>query len=480
VLQGIVQLYALKGNGMKNPGFFNHRISQKLAQLLLLALITISQAAWAAESAAGTFIGKVNEYMQAAERVHGFSGSILVAHDGTPLVSEGYGFANIELGVPNSPETVYLLGSITKQFTGMAIAMLQEEGKLQVGDPACKYLENCPQTWADITIRQMLWHTSGIPSYTGFPEFAARTVSPIDTPQMMDMLRDRPLDFAPGTDQSYSNSGYFLLGSIIESVSGKTYADFLDERIFTPLGMEHSAYDVPDEIIKNRAAGYVRRNGELFNALYTDMTIPFAAGALHSTTGDLLLWDQALYTEKLVTSESLKEIFTPNEPGDGYGFGWSIGKRFDKLLIAHGGGIYGFSTHIARFPDDGVTVIVLSNIEGAPSGKIAYDLAAIYFGEEYTIPVEQQAVVLDPAILQSYVGEYRVNDELSVVITLVGENLVAELGGRSTFGLLAASETEFFSRDVDLRLAFERSESGEVTAFVLNPGPNGTTATKVK
>ncbi len=465
---------------MNNPGCFNRRINQKLAQLLLLVLLCILQPAIADESSGTAFTDKVNEYMEAAGRVHGFSGSILVAKNGKPLVSRGYGYANIELGVANSPETVYLLGSITKQFTGMAIAMLQEEGKLQVGDPACKYLENCPQSWAEITIRQLLWHTSGIPSYTSFPEFAARTVSPINTPQMMEMLRDRPLDFAPGTDQSYSNSGYFLLGSIIEAVSGKTYAAFLDERIFNPLGMEHSAYDVPDDIIRNRAAGYVRRNGELFNALYTDMTIPFAAGALHSTTGDLLLWDQALYTEKLVSSESLKEIFTPNEPGDGYGFGWSIGKRFDRLLIAHGGGIYGFSTHIARFPDDAVTVIVLSNIEGAPSGKIAYDLAAIYFGEEYTVPVERQAVELDPAILQSYVGEYKVNDDLSVVISLVGENLVAELGGRSTFGLLASSATEFFSRDVDLRLAFQKSESGEVTAFVLNPGPNGTTATKVK
>lgn len=468
---------------MYKPGCFNLRVMLKPAQLLLLILICITSPAgttWAAGPDADAFNAKVSEYMEAAQRVHGFSGSILLAKDGQPLVSKGYGYANIELGVPNSPDTVYLLGSITKQFTGMAIAMLQEEGKLRADDPACNYLQDCPESWADITIRQLLWHTSGIPNYTSFPEFAARTVSPINTPQMMEMLRDRPLDFAPGTDQSYSNSGYFLLGSIIEAVSGQTYAGFLDERIFTPLGMEHSSYDVPDEIIRNRAAGYVRRNGELFNALYTDMTIPFAAGALHSTTGDLLLWDQALYTDKLVSAASLEEIFTPNEPGDGYGFGWSIGQRFDKRLIAHGGGIYGFSTHIARFPDDKVTVIVLSNIEGAPSGKTAYDLAAIYFGEEYTVPEEKQAVELDPAILQSYVGEYRINEDLSVVITLVEGNLVAELGGRSKFGLLPQSETEFFSRDVDLRLAFEKSEAGEVTGFVLNPGGNGTPATKVK
>lgn len=450
------------------------------ARILVLALLSATQLVWASRPSDEELNSKVNEYMEAAERVQGFSGSILVAENGNPLVSRGYGFANIELDVPNSAETVFLLGSVTKQFTGMAIAILQEQGKLKVSDLACQHLEDCPAAWAEITIQQLLWHTSGIPNYTNFPEFAARTVSPINTAEMIAMLRDRPLDFAPGTGHAYSNSGYFMLGSIIEAVSGKTYADYLQEMIFTPLGMQHSAYDVPAKVVSNRAAGYVRRNGELFNALYMDMTVPFAAGALHSTTGDLLLWDQALYTEKLVSPQSLKEIFTPHEGDSGYGYGWSIGKRLDRTAIAHGGGIYGFSTNITRFPDDQVTVIVLSNIEGAPSGKIANDLAAILLGEEYEIPVERQAISLAPEVLQNYVGEYKINDELSIVITLVGDNLVAELGGRSKFGLLPESETDFFSRDVDLRITFEKTESGEVSGFILNPGPNGTPANKIK
>lgn len=450
------------------------------ARVLLLALLSTTQLVWAAKPIGEEFNSRVDEYMAAAERVQGFSGSILVAENGKPLVSKGYGFANIELGVPNTPETVFLLGSVTKQFTGMAIAILQEQGQLKVSDLACKHLEDCPAAWSEITIQQLLWHTSGIPNYTNFPEFAARTVSPINTAEMIAMLRDKPLDFAPGQGHAYSNSGYFMLGSIIEAVSGKTYADFLQEMIFTPLAMTRSAYDVPAAIVDNRASGYVRRNGELFNALYMDMTVPFAAGALHSTTGDLLLWDQALYTEKLVSGPTLEEIFTPHEGDSGYGYGWSIGQRMNRAVTAHGGGIYGFSSNITRFPDDHVTVVVLSNIEGAPSGKIANDLAAILFGEEYEVPVERQAISLPPETLQSYVGEYKINDELSIVISLVGDNLVAELGGRSKFGLLPESETEFFSRDVDLTIKFEKSESGEVSGFILNPGPNGTPASKVR
>ncbi len=456
------------------------RRAKLTARILGLALFSATQMVWAARPSDEELDSRVTEYMEGAERVQGFSGSILVAENGNPRVSKGYGFANIELGVPNSPETVFLLGSVTKQFTGMAIAILQEQGRLKVSDLACKHLEDCPTTWAAITIQQLLWHTSGIPNYTNFPEFAARTVSPVNTTEMITMLRDKPLDFAPGTGHAYSNSGYFMLGSIIEAVSGKTYADYLQEMVFTPLGMQHTAYDVPAEIVNHRAAGYVRRNGELFNALYMDMTVPFAAGALHSTTGDLLLWDQALYTERLVSRQSLKEIFTPHEGDSGYGYGWSIGKRMDRAVTAHGGGIYGFSSNITRFPDDHLTVLVLSNIEGAPSGKIANDLAAIFLGEEYEVPVERQAINLAPDTLQNYVGEYKINDELSIVISLVGDNLVAELGGRSKFGLLPESETEFFSRDVDLRITFEKAESGEVSGFILNPGPNGTPANKVK
>ena len=333
---------------------------------------------------------KVDEYMKAVLQVDGFSGTIMVAHDGKPIVSKGYGMANIELNVPNTPEKIFRLGSITKQFTGMAIAMLQERGKLSVSDPMCIYFTDCPEIWKPITIKHLLTHTSGITNYTAFPDFAKTTVMPVTTTAMADRLKKEKLEFVPGEKMSYSNSGYFLLGNIIEKVSGKSYEDFLQENIFTPLGMKQSGYDDPLRIIPNRAAGYQKQAGKVINASYTDMSVPYAAGSLYSSTGDLLIWDQALYTEKLVTKKALDEIFTPWKGDAGYGFGWNIGKRFDRRQVSHGGGIYGFATQIARFPDDRVTVIVLSNVQSAPAGNIANNLSAIVFGAAYEIPKERQ------------------------------------------------------------------------------------------
>ncbi len=200
----------------------------------------------------------------------------------------------------------------------------------------------------------------------------------------IERLRDKPLEFAPGEKFNYTNSGYYLLGVIIERASNKTYADFLRENIFTPLGMKHTGYDSHASIIKRRASGYALQDNSFVNASYIDMSVPFAAGGLYSTTGDMFLWEQSLYRETLVSRKSLDEIFTPfkNE----YGYGWSIGKQFDRQTMGHGGGINGFSTSIVRFPAERVTVIVLSNNQNAPVGRITGDLTAIVFGAPYKIP----------------------------------------------------------------------------------------------
>ena len=424
---------------------------------------------------------KVDEYMNAAVRVNGFSGSVLVARDGKPIVNKGYGMANIEHAVPNSPQTVFRLGSITKQFTGMAIAMLQERGRLSVGDPICKYFSDCPATWQPITVKNLLTHTSGIPSYTSFPEFAKTAVLPTTNALMFTQLKDKPLDFTPGEKYAYNNSGYFLLGGIIEKISGKSYADFLQENIFTPLGMKYTGYDNPLEIIKNRATGYARTGGKIYNASYMDMTVPFAAGALYATTGDLLLWDQALYTEKLVKRKTLDEIFTPFNETIKYGYGWGIGKKFDRKEISHGGNIYGFSSEISRFPDDKLTVIVLSNMQSAPAGRIGDDLAAIYFGEKYEIPQERKEIAVVAKILEKYVGEYRI-EQLKVVINIMLEDgkLFGQLGGQGKFGLLPESETKFFSKDVSATFTFVQDTTGKVTGLTLNQGGGAFPATKIK
>ncbi len=422
---------------------------------------------------------KVDEYMNAAVRVDGFSGSILIARDGQPVVSKGYGMANVELDVPNSPQTVFRLGSITKQFTAMGIMMLVERGKLNVNDPACKYLTDCPAAWQPITVKNLLTHTAGVPNYTSFPDFAKTAVLPTTNAAMIAQLRDKSLEFAVGEKYAYSNSGYYLLGSIIESASGKTYADFLQENIFTPLGMKQTGYDSPLRIIKNRAAGYARQGGEIINASYMDMTIPYAAGALYSTTGDLLLWEQALYTKKLVSRKSLDETFTPFK--DGYGYGWNMGKKFDRQVIAHGGGIYGFATHISRFPADRVTVIVLSNVQAAPAGKIASDLAAIVFGAAYEIPRERKEIAVEPKILEKYVGQYELAaPKIVISFTLENGKLLGQVGGQSKFALSAESETVFFSKDVNLQITFTKDAQGQTTGLTFNQGGTVIPAQKIK
>ncbi len=271
------------------------RLNRSVFLLLVLCLL-FSNNAFAQASAPATqttpqqIAAKVDEYMQAVVRANNFTGSILVARNGQPIISKGYRMANFETGTPNTPQTKFRLGSVTKQFTAMAVMMLQEQGKLSVNDSICKYLADCPALWQPITIRNLLTHTSGIPSYTDFPNFM-QTIGTRTAPSaLVETFRNKPLEFAPGEKYKYNNSGYHLLGLVIERASGKSYADFLQENIFAPLAMRDTGYDSNQAIIKNRASGYAQQGDGLANALYIDMSIPFSAGALYSTTEDMLRW----------------------------------------------------------------------------------------------------------------------------------------------------------------------------------------------
>jgi len=445
--------------------------------LLLVARVSAQTPAASLSPSAQEITRKVDEYMNAAVRVNRFSGAVLLARDGQPVVSRGYGMANIELGVPNTPQTVFRLGSVTKQFTGMAIVLLQERGKLSVNDPMCKYLSDCPQAWQAITIKNLLTHTAGIPNYTEFPDFMKTAAAEATAAELTNRFRDKPLQFALGEKFAYSNSGYFLLGMIVERASGKSYADFLQENIFTPLGMKQSGYDNPVRIIKNRAAGYARTSDGLINAAPISMSTAYAAGALYSTVGDLLLWDQALYTEKLVSRKSLDEAFTPFKSN--YGYGWSIGKRYDRQVISHGGGIFGFSAYIARYPADRVTVVVLSNVEGAPSGEIANSLAAIAFGAKYELPAERKEIKVAAKTLEKYVGQYQLTPQLVMKVTLEDGKLWAQISTQPKLELFAESDTVFFFKVVNAQVTFVVSATGEVTGAVFRQGGSEIPAKKI-
>ncbi len=244
-----------------------------------------------------------------------FMGTVLVEKDGKLLLNQGYGSAELEWNIPNTPDAKFRLGSLTKQFTAASILLLEERGKLKVEDPISKYLPDAPAAWSKITIYHVLTHTSGLPSFTGFPEYSSTEWKDTNPAELVARFRDKPLDFEPGTKFSYSNSGYVLLGYLIEKVSGQTYADFLQQNIFTPLGMTDTGLDSNAAILPKRAQGYAPSKTGIHHAGYISMTIPFSAGALYSTTGDLLKWEQGLFSAKVITTASLAKMTTPHKRG---------------------------------------------------------------------------------------------------------------------------------------------------------------------
>jgi len=413
--------------------------------ILTLSMVSFSQ----------TLEEKVDEYINPHIQMEKFSGSILIAQKGEILLSKGYGMANYEHSVPNTPHTKFRMGSLTKQFTAMAIMQLQEKGLLNVEDPIIKYFPDYPEVGKIITIHHLLTHTSGIPSFTGFPDFQKTSMMPSSLEETIARFKDKALEFAPGEKYNYSNSGYILLGAIIEKVSGQSYEMFLKENIFQPLKMMNTGYDHHSTILKDRAAGYCLSNEGLINAVYTDMSIAHAAGSLYTTAEDLYLWDRALYTEKLVKKSSLEKIFTPFVGK--YGYGWRIGDSFNRKVVAHSGGINGFTTRIARYLDDEVCVIVLINIEGMGVGDIARDLAD-----------------------DSYIGEYELMSDFIVTITTENNRIFAQATGQNMFEIYPESEIKFFLKAFDAQLAFIKNEQGKVTEFIWHQGGKEFPSKKIK
>jgi D-alanyl-D-alanine carboxypeptidase len=308
--------------------------------------------------------------------------SLAVIREGKVIKAKGYGLANVELRVPATRDTVFQLGSITKQFTATAIMMLVDEGKVRLDERIPTYVSGLPAAWASATVRHLLTHTSGIKGYTEVPNFHKITVSDASPEEVVKTVADYPLQFQPGEKWAYSNTGYYLLGRIIEKASGKSYADFLQERIFRPLQMTATRVNDLQDIIDNRACGYSWQRGTLRNGDTISMTWPYAAGALVSTVVDLAKWDAALSTDKLLKKAPLEQMWTPAKLSDGkpatYGFGWFIETIAGHRMIGHGGGIPGFATDMSRFADDRLTVVVLTNQERSDPGAISRAVAGLY------------------------------------------------------------------------------------------------------
>jgi CubicO group peptidase (beta-lactamase class C family) len=414
-----------------------------------------------------TLEARFDEYLSAMAKLGRFNGYVLVARDGKRLFGKGYGMANFEDEVPNTSQTKFRLASITKPFTAVAVLMLQEKGKLSLQDSVCKYLADCPAAWKPVTIEQLLAHTSGIPDYAALPDFMSTLGLSATTAEMIARFSDRPLQFAPGERFSYSNSNYYLLGQIIENVSGKPYADFIRDQLFAPLGMVNSGYDDNSTVVKRRAAGYIRQGETLINARYMDMSKAYAAGGLYSTAEDLLLWDTALYTEQLVSKKSLAAMFTPGK-GD-VGYGWFIKQDFNRQLITQAGLNSGFAAQIIRYPEERVCIILLSNFESAAPylARAGHDLAAILFGEKAELQRLRVTAKVDPKIYDAYVGEYEFGLNRLITITKEGDKLFAQRTGAPRYEILPENETTFFLTVADVQLTFVKDGAGKITGMSL-------------
>jgi CubicO group peptidase (beta-lactamase class C family) len=449
---------------------------RKFASLLVAVLAIFMLAAFnegysknaAAAPQSSPDIPRMEQVIQSFVSDRHFMGSILLARGNDVILDKGYGFANLEWQIPNSPSTKFRLGSITKQFTSASILLLAERGKLSVNDPVKKYLPDAPAAWDKITIFNLLTHTSGIPSFTSFPDYPSLEPLTTTPEQLVKRFRDKPLDFQPGEKWSYSNSGYVLLGYLLEKISGESYEKFVQENIFTPLGMKDSGYDSNSAVIAHRAAGYSPGANGPENAGYINMTVPFSAGALYSTTDDLLRWEQGLFGGKLLSPASLEKMTTPFK--EDYACGLGVHMVNGRKVIEHGGGIEGFSTMLAYYPQDKLTVAVLSNISGRAPVDIATKLAAIAHGEKVVLASERKEVTVDPKLFGGYVGNYELAPKFILTVTREGDKLVTQATGQPKVPIFAESEREFFAKVVDAQITFVTDAQGRATELILHQG----------
>jgi D-alanyl-D-alanine carboxypeptidase len=400
----------------------------------------------------------------------------IVVEDGKVVLRKGYGMANLELARAISPEMVFELGSITKQFTAASILLLQERGKLRVEDDITKYLADYPTHGQTITIENLLTHTSGIPSYTGLPEWFPRMREDLTPADLIAMFKDKPLEFNPGERWAYDNSGYFLLGALIEKVSGESYEQFVETEIFQKLGMTHSRYGHPEEIIPLRASGYSKDEDGFRNASFISMTQPYAAGSLMSTVDDLAIWDRALAGEALLKKASLDRMFTAYKLKSGlnthYGYGMEVFDFAGRRILQHGGGINGFRTQIIRVPEEHLLVAILSNNEGSEIGPSEVSLRIVAKALGHALE-DIKTITLDPKALDAYPGVYRFDEQTFRVITREntheGAKLFAQRRGGRKEPLLATAPDDFLYSDRTTRIHFQRDAQGKVTGAEFHP-----------
>src|SRR5215217_7140689 len=390
----------------------NFKASARLLTYAAIILLMAQHAALAQDHAA-----KIQEVLALAHKYRQFNGAALVAENGKVVYKGAFGMANMEWNIPNTPDTKFRLGSITKQFTATVILQLAEQGKIKLDGKLSDYLpEYRKDVGNKVTIHHLLTHTSGIPSYTSQPGFLENVSrNPYQVDEFVKKYASGDLEFEPGAKFSYNNSGYFLLGAIIERVTGKPYEQVVKENIFDPAGMKNSGYDRYDTIIPKRASGYSNTRDGYRNAPYLDMSIPYAAGSLYSTVEDMYLWDQALYTDKVLSAPSMALMYKPFLQN--YAYGWVVTNASFKQnhqpvpVITHGGGINGFTTTIVRFPKEKNLIVMLDNTGSGYLDRLSDSIAKIVYNQPYESPKISIESVLDKTIVEkgidAAIAQYR-------------------------------------------------------------------------
>jgi len=395
--------------------------------------------------------------------------SILIAKKGQVVYQKAFGSASIELNVPLRPEMVFDLGSITKQFTAVAILQLVEQGKIALSDSIQQYIKDFPPKGHTITIENLLTHTSGIPDYmqldTGDPYAERKDFTP---KAIIDLFKTLPLQFEPGTRFSYSNSGYFLLGYVIAQVSGENYYKYVQDHILIPLGLSHTFFNHPNEIIPGHVSGYKKDGDQYKKADYWSATLPYAAGDLVSNTADLFKWHEALYTGKVLKKETLDKAFAPfilkDGTSAGYGYGWYTTVYNDVASLGHGGAITGFLTNEIYYPGEDVYVAILCNCECIAKDELSLAIASIALGK----PLRPDLKISE-TVLNGYTGTYAMlpDQKRIMVIARGGDHLVANLKGQGNFEILFQSETAFSFKGIAGANARFVVENGKASSFIV-------------
>jgi len=409
---------------------------------------------------------KIDALLETKFKNNGPGATALVSKGGKVIYRKAFGNANLELGVPMVPENVFQIGSMTKQFTAVSILMLLEQGKLALNDDITKYIPGYPTHNKNITIHHLLTHSSGIKSYTsmrGLREIARKDLTPIE---LIDFFQNEPMDFNPGEKYKYNNSGYIILGYIIEKISGVSYAEFVETNILKKINMSSSVYGSKSKIIKNRASGYQKRS-DYRNATYISLTLPYAAGSIMSTVDDLLKWQQAISNNTLVKAKTIKKAFTNYTLNNGtkinYGYGWNINEINGTPTLEHGGSIFGFKSMGVYIPSKDVYVVVLSNCDCNSPTTTALKIAALAIDNPF--PDTNNAVILSSQQLEQWVGTYEYDNNVIRHFKLIDGQLYSQREGGGDFKVYPISENHFSLEDGLSELFFSNTKNTKKVEF---------------